>query len=114
MDNSTMTIGSRVEGGDIVDDYDTGTVVAISGDQLEVAWDSGVRTTQPAAILRSEGERRFYRQLYDPSPWDIVLNGGDRHEILDAMNPDYVRDHYADAMASAVELLRDAEDHRAR
>lgn len=46
-----MFIGQRVCGGEIEEDYDTGTVVNIQGDQVEVAWDSGVRTTQHESAL---------------------------------------------------------------
>ena len=36
-----VSIGSRVEGGlPGTEDHDTGTIVAIDGDQVTVAWDS--------------------------------------------------------------------------
>lgn len=43
-------IGLRVEAGE-GDDYDQGTIVAIDGDQITVAWDTLVRTTQSARLL---------------------------------------------------------------
>ena len=46
-------IGARVEAGDTEEDHDTGRVVAIEGDQVTVAWDSGTRTTQHFSLLRS-------------------------------------------------------------
>ena len=50
-----LTVGSRVEGGDNAEDYDTGRVTHIAGDEITVSWDSGTRTTQPSSILRPEG-----------------------------------------------------------
>lgn len=54
-------LGARVEGGDIADDYDTGTIQAhrVVRGQLEVliAWDSGVKTWDSPEGLRAEGER---------------------------------------------------------
>ena len=52
-----LQIGDRVEGGDVPDDYDTGRIVGASAAGVEVAWDSGVTTTQPADLLRPEGTR---------------------------------------------------------
>lgn len=52
-----IRINDRVEGGEIAADYDTGRVLDIEGEQVTVAWDSGVRTTQPMSLLRPEGER---------------------------------------------------------
>jgi hypothetical protein len=46
-----LKIDDRVQGGQIPDDYDTGRVVAIDGEQVTVAWDSLVETTQPAELL---------------------------------------------------------------
>ncbi|MFN7305716.1 MAG: hypothetical protein ACK5TQ_03945 [Acetobacteraceae bacterium] len=43
---------ARVEGGDTEEDYDTGRVVAVDGDQVTVAWDTGTRTTQHFSLLR--------------------------------------------------------------
>lgn len=57
--------GDRVEGGDNAEDYDTGEVVAVDGTRCEVAWDSGVRTSQDAAVLRPEGERPIEILAYD-------------------------------------------------
>ena len=48
---STLAIGDRVEGGDCDEDYDTGTVLGIEGERVLVAWDSGIRTSQPAHLL---------------------------------------------------------------
>lgn len=48
-------VGDRVEGGK-GEDYDTGTIHSIDEDQVTVSWDSGVRTTQPASIIRLLGE----------------------------------------------------------
>ena len=50
-----LAVGDRVEGGNNAEDYDTGRVIAVDGDQVTVAWDSGVRTTNPASTLRPEG-----------------------------------------------------------
>lgn len=52
---SPFPVGARVEGGDNADDYDTGRVTGVAGDEITVAWDSGTRTTQPSSVLRSEG-----------------------------------------------------------
>lgn len=45
-----LKVGQRVEGG-CGEDHDTGRVQAIDGDQVTVAWDSGVVTTQAAELL---------------------------------------------------------------
>lgn len=46
-------IGDQVAGGERgTEDFDTGRVIEIDGDDVTVAWQSGVRTTQPADILR--------------------------------------------------------------
>jgi hypothetical protein len=50
------SLGDRVEGGDTYADYDTGVVVTVRGDQVEVSWDSGVATWQDASVLRAEGD----------------------------------------------------------
>ena len=50
-------IGDRVEAGEIVDDYDTGTIIDLNGAIAIVAWDSGVMTGTPVEMLRTEGER---------------------------------------------------------
>lgn len=47
-----LRVDDRVCGGQTAEDYDTGTVLAIDGDAVTVSWDSGVRTTQPASLLR--------------------------------------------------------------
>ncbi len=52
----TWAIGDRVEGGDTPEDYDTGRVTAVDGDQVTVAWDSQITTTQSASTLRTEGD----------------------------------------------------------
>lgn len=52
METSEIKIDMRVEGGDTAEDYDTGRVIGIDGDQVTVAWDSLVTTTQPAELLR--------------------------------------------------------------
>ena len=49
---TVLAIGARVEGGDTEEDYDTGRVVAVDGDQVTVAWQSGTRTTQHFSLLR--------------------------------------------------------------
>lgn len=36
------------------EDYDRGMVVAVTDDGVEVAWESGVRTVQPAELLRPD------------------------------------------------------------
>jgi hypothetical protein len=51
--SSEFEVGDRVEGGE-GDDHDTGRVIEIDGDEITVAWDSGVRTTQPADLLKHE------------------------------------------------------------
>lgn len=52
---NTFEIDDRVEGGRPgTEDYDTGKVIAIEGDQITVAWSSGVRTTQSTSLLRHE------------------------------------------------------------
>jgi hypothetical protein len=57
-------VGDRVVGGDTDEDYDTGRVVAVDGDQVEVAWDgSNERTTQSAHTLRfarNPGRRTYF------------------------------------------------------
>lgn len=50
---ASLLDGERVEGGDTAEDYDTGTVVEVDGVMVTVAWDSGVRTTQRASLLRA-------------------------------------------------------------
>lgn len=54
-------VGALVEGGDNADDYDTGRVVHVAGDEITVSWDSGVRTTQPSSILRPKGSNPHAR-----------------------------------------------------
>lgn len=47
-----INVGDRVEAGRKgTEDYDMGRVVGIDGDQVEVAWSNGTRTTQPAELL---------------------------------------------------------------
>lgn len=59
-----VQVGDMVEGGNEgTEDHDTGRVVAIDGDQVTVAWDSGVRTTQPARLLRIDGMRCATREM---------------------------------------------------
>jgi hypothetical protein len=41
-----LAAGDRVESGDTPDDYDTGRIIGVVNNRVEVAWDSGVRTTQ--------------------------------------------------------------------
>jgi len=55
------TIGQRVEGGEVFEDYDVGAVVAVEGDQVTVRWDSGPVTRQHARVLRPEGARPIAR-----------------------------------------------------
>ena len=55
MTKHTISVGMKVEGGSTVEDYDAGRVVDVDGDDVTVAWDSGVRTTQRAAALRPLG-----------------------------------------------------------
>lgn len=46
-------VGQRVQGGAAgSDDHDAGVVSDVDGEQVTVAWDSGVRTTQRAEVLR--------------------------------------------------------------
>jgi len=50
--DKTFRIGDLVEGGAPgTEDYDRGRVIDIDGDEVTVAWQSGVRTTQPAADI---------------------------------------------------------------
>lgn len=49
---TVFELGARVCGG-TGEDYDEGTVLAIDGDQVDVGWDSGVRTAQPAHLLEA-------------------------------------------------------------
>jgi len=60
---TAFAIDDRVEGGEIPADYDTGTVVEVDGDEVTVAWDSGVTTTQGSAVLRVEGVRPVRRAV---------------------------------------------------
>ena len=46
-----IEIGQRVEGGTTKEDYDTGRVIDVDGDQVTVAWDSETRSTQHASLL---------------------------------------------------------------
>lgn len=51
-----IKVGDKVAAGkEGTEDYDTGTVVAVDGDQVTVAWTAGVRTTQSADLLRVIG-----------------------------------------------------------
>lgn len=53
MNVADIEIGMQVEGGRTDDDYDHGTVIAVEGDQVTVAWEqSQVKTTQAAKLLR--------------------------------------------------------------
>ena len=45
-------VGDLVEGGQ-GDDYDTGRIDEVDGDQITVSWDSGVVTTQSATLIRA-------------------------------------------------------------
>ncbi len=56
----TIQISTRIEGGNTHDDYDTGRVTEIEGDEVTVAWDSGVSSTQHADVLRPEGTLVLY------------------------------------------------------
>jgi hypothetical protein len=49
-------VGDRVEGGDTAEDYDTGSVIAVSVGKVTVAWDSHVTTTDEGSHLRPEGK----------------------------------------------------------
>lgn len=52
-EHAGFTVDDLVEAGaEGTDDHDTGTVVEISGANVTVAWDSGVRTTQHHSRLR--------------------------------------------------------------
>lgn len=55
--HGALLVGERVEGGDTAEDYDTGLVVEVDGVMVTVAWDSGVRTTQRASLLRAATTR---------------------------------------------------------
>ncbi len=48
--NTSIQPGDRVKAG-MGDDYDTGTVHTVAGNQVVVSWDSGVRTTQSSDML---------------------------------------------------------------
>lgn len=50
-----LQINDIVKAG-IGEDRDTGRVDAIAGNQVTVAWDSGVRTTQSVESLVDDGE----------------------------------------------------------
>lgn len=54
-------IGDRVEGGDIEQDFDTGTIAKICYDdnRVLVAWDSLVMVWHNADELRAEGELEY-------------------------------------------------------
>ena len=54
---TSLKTGMRVEGGETREDYDTGRIIAVDRDQVTVAWDSGVETTQHASLIRPRGER---------------------------------------------------------
>lgn len=49
---AVLTVGNHVEGGETDEDYDTGTVVAVDGDMVTVAWSNGERTTTESSALR--------------------------------------------------------------
>lgn len=50
---AALKINDRVCGGNPgTEDYDVGRVAAIVNDQVTVAWNSLVQTTQPAELLR--------------------------------------------------------------
>jgi hypothetical protein len=55
LDEEGWSSGDQVEGGDTAEDYDRGEVTAVDGDQITVAWGSGVVTTQAAGLLRAQG-----------------------------------------------------------
>lgn len=56
--NAAFAIGDRVEGGEPgTEDYDTGRVVDIDGEIVEVTWDTRVTTKQHATALRPEGSK---------------------------------------------------------
>lgn len=89
-------VGDRVEGGDIPEDYDTGTVLAIGDDEVYeheptarergivspvlVAWDSGVRTVVEALDLRWEGEDPLIEITIRPNAQtvDMLTEPGDK------------------------------------
>ena len=47
-----LAVGDEVEAGETPKDLDRGRVVALEAGEATVAWQSGVRTTQPADLLR--------------------------------------------------------------
>lgn len=49
-----FSIGQRVQAGTTDEDHDTGKVVAIVGNRVTVAWDSGTTTTQDASVLKDK------------------------------------------------------------
>jgi hypothetical protein len=52
-------VGQRIEAGKKgTEDYDTGRVTKVEGDQITVAWDSGSKTTQPSRALKVDSESR--------------------------------------------------------
>jgi hypothetical protein len=52
--------GAKVEGGrPYSEDFDQGTITAFDGDQVEVAWQSEIRTVQPASVLRLRWSNRW-------------------------------------------------------
>jgi hypothetical protein len=53
--------GDRVEGGNCIEDYDTGTVRFVRGSLVWVGWDTGVATWADAHLLRAEGDRPYRR-----------------------------------------------------
>jgi len=49
---SRLAVRDKVHAGTPgTEDYDTGRVVAVDGDQVEVAWSNGTRTIQSASLL---------------------------------------------------------------
>lgn len=51
---NTLKVGDRIRSADAGCDNESGRVVAIDGDMVEVAWESGVRTWTPALGLERE------------------------------------------------------------
>jgi len=60
MRKSEVSLGEHVEGGrPYSDDFDQGRIVGFSRDSVEVAWQSGTTTKQPASALRLGWSERW-------------------------------------------------------
>ena len=64
---SAPRVGDWVVAGDTCDDRDVGRIVAVDGDTLDVAWDSGVRApcSLDVEVYDSAGAARARRDALD-------------------------------------------------